>query len=1488
METWSEIWFNDDYVYGGTDTIVTTFIGDSPVPMFEDPPKCWFHRQANWITGFFPETVTRDDYDFYYFPPVDEAYGKPFLVAGDIMAMFNDRPEVRATMEYFTVPESVSGFLEQGGALAAHKTVTPDMYGQDIEQGIAKLIQEATSFRFDASDLMPGEVGAGSFWKGMTDYVSGAADLDTVLNEIDTSWPEGVAGLSESSDASEEEVAAEEEPTTEGPTNAPAGGFLERAYAGEFAGTTVVVDGVPTDEDEVKFLKGLELFEETTGIEIKYIGSKEFEASIAVRVDAGDAPDIAAFPQPGLLASFVRQGKVIDPTSWISDEWLTQQYNQSWLDMATMEGQSAGVWHRYNAKSLVWYPKAQFEAAGYEVPQTWDEMLELTQMIADDGDTAWCIGIESGAATGWVATDWTEEMMLRTTSLENYDAWVEGKLKFASPEVKNAMETWSEIWFNDDYVYGGTDTIVTTFIGDSPVSMFENPPKCWFHRQANWITGFFPETVTRDDYDFFYFPPVDEEYGKPFLIAGDIMTMFNDRPEVRATMEYFTVPESVSGFLEQGGALAAHKTVTPDMYGQDIEQGIAKLIQEATSFRFDASDLMPGEVGAGSFWKGMTDYVSGAADLDTVLNEIDTSWPEGVAGLSESSDASEEEVAEVAEEANEPPAEDSFLSRAYAGEFDGTTVVVDGPFTDEDEVKFRKGVEAFEEATGITVDYIGSKEFEASISVRIDAGDAPDIADFPQPGLLASFVRQGKVVDPTSWMSDDWLKQQYNQSWLDMAVMEGQSAGVWHRYNAKSLVWYPKGQFEAAGYEVPQTWDEMLELTQMIADDGDSAWCIGIESGAATGWTATDWTEDMMLRTTSLENYDAWVAGELKFASPEVKTAIETWGEIWFNDEYVLGGTDSIVTTFFGDSPVPMFDNPPKCWLHRQGNFVTSFMPDGADYGFFYLPPVGEEYGKPFLVAGDIMAMFNDRPEVRATMEYFTTPESAAGFLQQGGALAAHQTATPDMYGQDVERGIAELVQEATSFRFDASDLMPGEVGAGSFWKGMTDYVSGAADLDTVLDEIDTSWPEGVAGLSESSDDSEEEAAEEANEPPAEDSFLSRAYAGEFDGTTVVVDGPFTDEDEVKFRKGVEAFEEATGITVDYIGSKEFEASISVRIDAGDAPDIADFPQPGLLASFVRQGKVTDPTSWMSDDWLKQQYNQSWLDMAVMEGQSAGVWHRYNAKSLVWYPKGQFEAAGYEVPQTWDEMLELTQMIADDGDSAWCIGIESGAATGWTATDWTEDMMLRTTSLENYDAWVAGELKFASPEVKTAIETWGDIWFNDEYVLGGTDSIVTTFFGDSPVPMFDDPPKCWLHRQGNFVTSFMPDGADYGFFYLPPVGEEYGKPFLVAGDIMAMFNDRPEVRATMEYFTTPESAAGFLQQGGALAAHQTATPDMYGQDIERGIAELVQEATSFRFDASDLMPGEVGAGSFWKGMTDYVSGAADLDTVLDEIDASWP
>lgn len=412
---------------------------------------------------------------------------------------------------------------------------------------------------------------------------------------------------------------------------------------------------------------------------------------------------------------------------------------------------------------------------------------------------------------------------------------------------------------------------------------------------------------------------------------------------------------------------------------------------------------------------------------------------------------------------------------------------------------------------------------------------------------------------------------------------------------------------------------------------------------------------------------------------------------------------------------------------------------------------------------------------------------------------------------------------------------------------------------------------------------------------------LEAACNGEYDGTVVTMTGPFTEGDEVKFNESIAGFEEWTGIDIQYTGTKEFETIITAAVEGGSAPDIADFPQPGLLLRFVQSGDAVDVSTFLDEGWMQQNYLQSWLDMSMMPGPDgdimAGVWARFNAKSQVWYPVPEFEEAGYEIPETWDELIALSDQIVADGDAPWCMGIESGAATGWPATDWMEEVMLRTTSLENYDNWSfpaspGDRLPFTSPEVKNAAEVMSELFLTEGYALGGQNAIVDTAFGDAPVPMFDDPPQCWLHKQGNFITSFFPEdvapGEDYDFFYLPPIDEEYGKPYLVAGDIYGMFNDRPEVRATLDFFTRGESIREWLGAGGALSPHNDASLDWYGDDIERGIADLVSQADSVRFDGSDLMPGAVGAGTFWKGMTDYLSGTVDLDTALEEIDAGWP
>lgn len=421
-----------------------------------------------------------------------------------------------------------------------------------------------------------------------------------------------------------------------------------------------------------------------------------------------------------------------------------------------------------------------------------------------------------------------------------------------------------------------------------------------------------------------------------------------------------------------------------------------------------------------------------------------------------------------------------------------------------------------------------------------------------------------------------------------------------------------------------------------------------------------------------------------------------------------------------------------------------------------------------------------------------------------------------------------------------------------------------------------------------------------ATEAPAAASndYVARAMAGEFKGTTVTATGPFVDQDAQKFNTTMADFQQKTGITIAYTGSKEFEASIKAAIDGGNAPDVIDFPQPGLLASFASQGKIIDLSQYLNVDTIKANYNPYWIDQSMMPGADgnpimAGIWERVNGKGFVYYPKPAFDAAGYQVPTTYDELKTLMDQMVNDGTPPWCIGIESGAATGWVATDWTENNMLRTTTPENYDAWVQGKLKFESPEVTHAIQLWADIWTNPDYVYGGTASIVKTSFGDSTLPMFDAAgPKCFMNMNGNFITSFFPEGlvpgVDYSAFYYPPIDPQYDSPMEVAGDIWGATSDRPEVLAVMQYFTMGEHLKGWMEAGGAIAPQKDANLDWYGNPVDKVVGTAIVQAKTLRFDGSDAMPGAVGAGTFWKEMTNFVSGAEDLNTALKNIDASWP
>ncbi len=395
----------------------------------------------------------------------------------------------------------------------------------------------------------------------------------------------------------------------------------------------------------------------------------------------------------------------------------------------------------------------------------------------------------------------------------------------------------------------------------------------------------------------------------------------------------------------------------------------------------------------------------------------------------------------------------------------GKKVTIYSSIRDIEADRLAQSWKQFEDCTGITIAHEGSGEFEAQLGVRVDGGNAPDLAFIPQPGLLKRFADAGKLKpagDDTKAMAE----QNYSPDWLKYSTVDGKFYGAPLGSNVKSFVWYSPKMFQEKGWTIPTTWDELIKLSDTIAASGMKPWCVGFESGDATGWPGTDWIEDLMLRTVTPEVYDQWTTHGIPFNDPQVAAAFDKAGTILKNDKYVnggFGGVKSITTTSFQEAGTPITAG--KCAMHRQASFYANQWPQGTkvaedgDVFAFYFPSVDPAKGKPVLGGGEFVAAFADRAEVQAVQTYLASGEYANTRAKIGDWVSANKKLDLNNVPNPVDNLSVQILQdEKTVFRFDGSDLMPAAVGAGTFWKGMVDWINGK-DTTTVVNGIESSWP---------------------------------------------------------------------------------------------------------------------------------------------------------------------------------------------------------------------------------------------------------------------------------------------------------------------------------------------------------------------------------------------------------------------------------------------
>jgi ABC-type glycerol-3-phosphate transport system substrate-binding protein len=368
----------------------------------------------------------------------------------------------------------------------------------------------------------------------------------------------------------------------------------------------------------------------------------------------------------------------------------------------------------------------------------------------------------------------------------------------------------------------------------------------------------------------------------------------------------------------------------------------------------------------------------------------------------------------------------------------------------------------------------------------------------------------------------------------------------------------------------------------------------------------------------------------------------------------------------------------------------------------------------------------------------------------------------------------------------------------------------------------------------------------------------------------------------------------AKGITIKWSSVDDINSLIMTKIQANDTPDIAFIPQPGVVANVVKRGAAHPLDDVVDMSALQSSMVPGTLEAGTVDDKLYGLLVSMNVKSLVFYNKKAWDAAGYKAPQSIDELNALTDQIKSDGNTPWCMGIEDGAATGWAATDWFEDLVMRYGGADGYNSWVTHETPFDSDFVKEAGAEFEKLMFTDGNVLGGRDAITSTNFGTAGNPMFDKDPGCWMYKQGSFITGFFPKDvtsdldANVGVFGFPPAQAGAENPVLGGGDLAMLLSDKSAAADVVKLMSETDFGSEAAPSSSFISPHKDFDASLYPNALTKNYADVAYSSTQFLFDGSDQMPGEVGAGSFWKEMTSWISGQEDLDQALANIDASWP
>lgn len=379
---------------------------------------------------------------------------------------------------------------------------------------------------------------------------------------------------------------------------------------------------------------------------------------------------------------------------------------------------------------------------------------------------------------------------------------------------------------------------------------------------------------------------------------------------------------------------------------------------------------------------------------------------------------------------------------------------------------FSEELDIISEELGIKIQYEPFSDIETYL---IDnQNNNLDIALIPNPQGVVNLGQRGIALPVSEYLDNDFIEDNFSQHLINITTskVDNQNYGAWFRVLPNSLVWYDSTKYENLGSPVFQSYDEMVQFTKNNSSKDNPLWCLDIESGASTGWIATNWLEDTILHKYGTSVYDDWFQQRKSSSSDEVTLSMLEIGKLIFIEDAVYGGHKRMVRKEFRNNYRNLLNEDNSCTFSWSGHFASYYFPDdaqfGIDYNFFKLPSA--ENKNAMVGIGDVLIGLNSNEETISVIQKLVSVDFGKSWLGKSDSqyISANmnsslESLTNPMTIKETNLIRASLIQDL--FRYDASELMERRIGSDSLWYAMMKYIElQSLYIEEITEELDSSY----------------------------------------------------------------------------------------------------------------------------------------------------------------------------------------------------------------------------------------------------------------------------------------------------------------------------------------------------------------------------------------------------------------------------------------------